>query len=201
MSRPAARADRTNEAWVAAVRARDEAALADLRAALVVALRPTLARLAPAQADALGEDLAQDALLRILDAVDTFRGEARFTTWAATVATRLAFSELRRHRWRDVSLDAMVTDVPAADGDLAADDALARDERAALVRRVLAEDLTERQRQALTAVLVHGVPLDVLAERMDTNRNALYKLLHDARQRLKRALVARGFTPDDLHPG
>jgi RNA polymerase sigma-70 factor (ECF subfamily) len=201
MSRPSRRVDRTNEAWVAAVRARDEAALADLRAALVVALRPTLARLAPAQADALGEDLAQDALLRILDAVDTFRGEAQFTTWAATVATRLAFSELRRHRWRDVSLDAMVTDVPAADGDLAADDAMARDERAAIVRRVLAEDLTERQREALTAVLVHGVPLDVLAERMDTNRNALYKLLHDARQRLKRALVARGFTPDDLHPG
>src|SRR6056297_1538643 len=97
-------AARTNAEWTDAVRAEDADSLADLRLVLVEALRPMLRRKAPAQADALAEDFAQDALLHILDRLDTFRGEARFTTWAAKVAVRLALSELRRLRWKDVSL-------------------------------------------------------------------------------------------------
>ena len=43
-----------------------------------------------------------------------------------------------------------------------------------------------------------GVPMDDVARHLDTNRNALYKLLHDARLRLRKAFEARGLTPDDL---
>ena len=201
-SAPRPAVQRTDAEWIAAVRAHDAAALSDLRLVLLQALRPTLRRLAPAQAEALGEDLAQEALVRITGAVNTFRGEARFTTWAAKVAVRLAFSELRRHKWRDVSLDGLLAAAPNAAPDAAPlpDAALEEADGVRLVRALVAEVLTERQRTALEAHVIHGMPLEVVADRMDTNRNALYKLLFDARARLKAALDSRGLAPDDLFP-
>jgi len=164
-----------------------------------------LRRKAPAQADALAEDFAQDALLHIIDRLDTFRGEACFTTWAAKVAVRLALSELRRLRWKDVSLDDLLDVRPdgpitAEPGALSPEAATVTAERVALMRALVAEVLTERQRTAIEAVMLYGMPIEEVARRMDTNRNALYKLLHDARQRLKQALEARGLGPDDLLP-
>ncbi len=64
--------------------------------------------------------------------------------------------------------------------------------------QMLQEELTERQRDALMAVMVHGMPMEEVARRMGSNRNALYKLLHDARKRLRSALIARGISDDDL---
>lgn len=191
---------RTDEAWVAAVRAHDADALAELRALLVRALGPTLRRLAPAQAEALAQDVTQDALVKILAGVGSFRGEARFTTWAIKVAVRVAYTELRRLRWRDVSLDALLEAGGAAapDAGPAPDERLEATERVDVVRALVAEALTERQRTAIEAVMMHGMPLEEVAVRMGTNRNALYKLLFDARQRLKRALEARGLGPEDL---
>ena len=171
---------------------------------LVRALGPTLRRLAPTHAAELAQDTAQDALVKIAANVHTFRGEARFTTWATKVAVRLAYTELRRLRWRDVSLDDLLERAPdgaAAPSETAAPDAaLEEADGVRVVRALVAEVLTERQRTAIEAVMVHGMELEEVATRMGTNRNALYKLLHDARQRLKRALEARGLTPDDLFP-
>jgi RNA polymerase sigma-70 factor (ECF subfamily) len=48
------------------------------------------------------------------------------------------------------------------------------------------------QRRVVISLLVYGVPIDVLAERLSTTRNALYKTLHDARKRLRGSLVAQG---------
>ena len=198
---PSSRAPaRTDDEWVAAVQAGDAAALGDLRALLVQALRPTLVRLAPAQADALGEDVAQDALVRIHASAGTFRGEARFTTWAVRVAVRLAYTELRRKRWRDVSLaDLLASGTPLPDTAAASDAPVLDAERVRIVRTLIAETLTARQQTALEAVMA-GMGLEEVAVRMGTNRNALYKLLHDARMRLKVALAARGLGPDDLLP-
>ena len=196
--------ERTDAEWVAAVRAGDASALADLRGHLVAALRPTLARLVPAQAEAFGEDVAQDALVRIHASVASYRGDARFTTWAVAVAVRLAFTELRRLRWRDVSLDDLLARAPDGVGGVsnapAPDAGVQEADRLRLLRALIDETLTERQRTALDAVLVHGMALEQVAVRMGTNRNALYKLLHDARLRLRHALEARGLGPDDLLP-
>lgn len=194
---------RSNEDWIEALRGRDERGLTDLRVVLVEALRPVLRRKTPRQSDALAEDFAQDALLHILERLDTFRGEARFTTWAAKVAVRLALSELRRLRWKDVSLDELLSERPDGLGTAHADDptpdaATMSSERVELVRSLVAEALTDRQRTAIEAVMLRGMPIEEVARRMETNRNALYKLLHDARQRLKRALEERGLSADDL---
>lgn len=197
--RPDSRPDRSNDEWLAALQSDGpdlEAALADLRPILVKALQITLAPRVDRGADALAEDLAQQALLQVRDRADQFRGDARFTTWAQKVAVRLAFSELRRKRWENVPLDAVVADPPSTP-EPGADEALEEAEVVRVVRRLIEQELTERQRTALEAVLA-GMPVEEVARRLDTNRNALYKLLHDARQRLKHALEASGVGPDDL---
>jgi RNA polymerase sigma-70 factor (ECF subfamily) len=100
-------AERSNEEWIAALSrsgAEHDAALEELRLLLVRGLGYALSRRGGID-DALLEDFAQDALLKIMDSLESFRGESRFTTWAQKIAVRVAYTELRRHRWRDVSLE------------------------------------------------------------------------------------------------
>lgn len=200
-------AERSNEEWVEHLGKpgpqRDEA-LADLRSTLVRGLGYAMAKYRNVtEADI--EDFSQDALLKVLGALDTFRGESKFTTWAQKIAVHVAFTELRRRRWRDVSLDEM-TQTP--DGELIPKtwaDPSATTEQQTLqreiletMRQVIDEELTERQRQAIVAARIYGVPLSELARRMGTNRNALYKLLFDARKRLQKRMLARGFSHKDI---
>ena len=198
---------RSNEEWLRDLGEpgpRREAALNDLRKLLVRALGYALAKYqSVTEADI--EDFAQDAVLKILDALDTFRGEARFTTWASKIAVHVAFTELRRRRWKDVSLEQMIEmpdgePIPRTWVDPAAgtEQQVLQHELLEVVRQVIAEELTDRQRQALVAARIQGVPLAELARRMDTNRNALYKLLFDARQRLQRRLLSKGLSKDDI---
>jgi RNA polymerase sigma-70 factor (ECF subfamily) len=182
-------------------------ALAELRVVLVRGLRGALAGRAGGGFDpAAIEDFAQDALVKILGNLDSFRGESRFTTWAQKIAVRVAFTELRRKRWRDVSLQDLVARYGAAKArmDTLADPSptpeqlLSQQVLPATLERFIVEELTDRQRQALVAVEIEEMPLEEVARRMNTNRNALYKLLHDARRRLKRRVMAEGISPHDL---
>jgi RNA polymerase sigma-70 factor (ECF subfamily) len=204
---------RSNEEWVSALRgsARD-AALEELRAVLLRGLRSALSAHVDSNLPDL-EDFVQEALLKILAGLDSFRGESQFTTWAQKIAVRLALTELRRRRWRDLSLEAMVAGPPIDAGEdsggegithVLADTTTDPETQAlqsaglATLQRIIQEKLTERQRQAMTAVRMHGVPLEEVALRMDTNRNSLYKLLHDARQRLQKEMLAEGLSPEEL---
>ena len=202
--------ERTNEQWLAALRSpeRDEA-LADLRVLLMRGLRGALAGRMGSDFDpAVVEDFAQDALVKILGNLDSFRGESHFITWAQKIAVRVAFTELRRKQWRDVSLQDLVARYGAtkirldtlADPSPTPEQSLSQEVLLTMLERLIAEELTDRQRQALVAVEINKVPVEEVARRMGTNRNALYKLLHDARQRLKRQMVAEGVSPQDLLP-
>jgi RNA polymerase sigma-70 factor (ECF subfamily) len=155
----------------------------------------------------LVEDFVQDALVRILDKLDTFRGESRFTTWAQKIAVRVAFSELRRQRWKDISLqDLMPAENDSSDfiPSVLSDPGPTPEEQTTqqtmidMVMRLIREELTDRQRQVIMAVMVGGMPLEEVARRMDTNRNALYKLIHDARKRLQNRMEKEGVTPDEV---
>jgi RNA polymerase sigma-70 factor, ECF subfamily len=195
-------AERSNEEWLAALRGPEkEAALADLRVLLVRGLRAAM-RGRMGGADPSVEDFVQEALLKILGNLDSFRGESRFTVWAHKICVRTAFAEMRRSRWRDVSLEDVID--RQGEGALASSDPIMDPERAtaksimlADFQRYMEEDLTEKQRVALLALL-GGMPLDAIADRMDTNRNALYKLLYDARNRLKRRMQAERLSAEDM---
>lgn len=199
--------DYSNEEWLEALEPpRDEEAIATLRAYIVRGLRAMLSKRVDAGADAMAEDHAQDALLKILDNLETFRGESKFTTWAQKIAIREALTELRRKRWDDLSIEDLKPDdddggfVPPA---LADEDPTPEDETSdhllvEEVHAIIQEALTEKQRTAIMAVMIREVPLGVVAREMDTNRNALYKLLYDARQKIKSELEGRGISPDEV---
>ena len=200
-------AGRSNAQWVAdlqTVGAARDAAIADLRRILVAGLRRGLLRQIRASGrefDSQAEDFAQEALLKIIDQLGAFRGDSRFTTWAHKIAVRVALTELRRKRWQDVSLDTSPDEMRAVEfADPAPGPAQAADRKAvaALLHRYIDNELTERQRRALLAVGIYGMPLEEVARRMGSTRNAMYKLLHDARRNLQRKLTADGFSREQL---
>jgi RNA polymerase sigma-70 factor (ECF subfamily) len=208
--------ERTNEEWLADLQAEGPQrtnAIEDLRARLERGLfyylsgeRSDLSDRSGDDIRQMAQDFAQDAMLKILEGLHTFRGESMFTTWATKIATRAAISELRRARYKDYSLDHLTVEGEVMPGitslAISPDEAPAPErytERQGVLETILSaiEDvLTERQRMALIAVAVEGVPMEEVARLMDTNRNALYKLLHDARLKLKQHMEAQGLSLD-----
>lgn len=203
---------RDNEHWLKDLRSTGlsrETALADLRAAIISGLPYALSKwLSPTdpQFEPLVEEIAQETLLRVLDRLDTFEGRSQFTTWVQKIAVRLALTELRRRRWRDYSLEELVEEdaetrsFPALllDPSLSPDVLAEQNDAFQRLRRIIAEELTERQRKAMIAVAIKGMPIEEVARRMGTNRNALYKLLHDARLNLKRRLENEGMDLESI---
>jgi RNA polymerase sigma-70 factor (ECF subfamily) len=156
--------------------------------------RGSLPQLAAAELDDLAQEAADDAAVSVLRRLGDFRGESSFRTWAYKFALLEASVKVRRRAWRDreVTLEPEHWQSLAHSG-LGPDDEA---ENAALLEAVrdgIRTALTPRQRQVLVAAVLEGVPIDVLAERLDSNRNALYKLLHDARRRLRAYVAEAGF--------
>ncbi len=202
---------RTNEQWLADLRESGparEAALEDLRAVIQKGLPYALSRwLSPEQPQfpSLVEEVTQETLLRVLDQLNTFEGRSQFTTWVHKIAVRIALTELRRKRWRDSSLDELTEndDAPPPPGLLADSQAgpetsAERADMLTRVRRIIEEELTDRQREALVLLGVRDMPMEDAAKRLKTNRNALYKLLHDARVRLKNRLSMEDIAPHEV---
>lgn len=202
---------RTNETWLEDLRgsgAAREEALDDLRAVIQKGLPYALTRWLSSDDplfQPLVEEVTQETLLRVLDQLDTFEGRSLFTTWVHKIAIRIALTELRRKRWRDASLDELTEneDTPPPPGLLADPQAspetsAERKDMIVRVRRILEEELTPKQREALVLLGLQDVPMEEAARRMKTNRNALYKLLHDARLRLKKRLALEDLSPQDV---
>ncbi|AKU95518.1 RNA polymerase sigma-54 factor RpoN [Labilithrix luteola] len=179
-------ADRSDQAWIDGLRGTaDTAARAALVSDLRDYLRRTLAKGFGRQLQGADlEDLTQESVLRVHQKLDSFEGQSRFTTWAATIAVNAALSELRRKRYEHVSIDEAGE---RADWSEAKDDTVDDEREVELLRRGIEDVLTERQREAIQAAL-GGLPLMELARRYDVSQGAVYKLLHDARRRLKRFL-------------
>jgi RNA polymerase sigma-70 factor (ECF subfamily) len=145
--------------------------------------------------DDIAHQAADDAMLAILAKLGDFRGESRFITWAYRFVILEVSSKLGRHYWRNppVALDAGQWERlpdrfgidPAGHAELAG--------ILAEVRRVVEEELTAHQRRVFTAIVVDGIPLDALAARLGLQRNAIYKVIFDARRKIRRALVANGY--------
>ncbi len=191
---------RTNQEWLVELSdpISDEA-LSDLREILLRGLRASLSNRINTDLDAITEDFVQEALLKILKSIDTFRGESRFTTWAQKIAIHVAYTELRRRRWKNISLQDMIetpdgdeyTPAILTDPNTGPEREATQNDMLQLVYEMIENDLTERQRTAMIAILQGGMPIDEVAERMDTNRNALYKLIHDARKRMQVTLYEK----------
>jgi RNA polymerase sigma-70 factor, ECF subfamily len=181
-------------------------ALSELHALLVRAARFEVSRrragaghLRDGDQDDLAQQSADDALVAILAKLDRFRGESRFTTWAYKFALYEAAANVRKRAWqgREVPLGDegwhLITDERHSTPQRRAESA----ELFAGLRAAIEQELTPHQREVLLAVAVNEVPIDVLAQRLNTTRGALYKTIHDARRKLRAVLASRGFSLDE----
>jgi RNA polymerase sigma-70 factor (ECF subfamily) len=195
---------RTSEEWLEALRAdgaRRDRAIADLHALLLRSARFEVGRRRAALSHVRGEELedvamqaADDALMAVLSKLDQYRGASRFTTWAYKFALLEAGVRLRRRAWqgREVVLEPEAW--PAfGDERPSVQDVLEQGELLAALKAAISERLTSHQRDVFVALALNQVPIDVLAERLNTTRGALYKTLHDARRKLRQELVGAGF--------
>jgi RNA polymerase sigma-70 factor (ECF subfamily) len=203
--------ERSNEEWLEDLRApgtNREEALADLRVILNRGLnRGLLGRVdtsAP-EFETMSEDFVQDALLKILDKLDTFAGRSKFTTWAHKITVHVALTELRRKRWQDSSLDQITeredgeyTPSFTADPSHTPDNVAERKDMLKRVNRIIEDELTDKQRRVMRLSVMQGEPAAVVAREMDMNPNAVYKLLHDARLQVKRKLEEEGLTTAEV---
>ncbi|WP_211216189.1 RNA polymerase sigma factor [Patulibacter americanus] len=144
-----------------------------------------------ADLDDLCLQAANDALQAVVGKLDDFRGDSRFTTWAYKFAIFEISTRLRRHAWRGqrVELDDDAWDRLPGVRDAGAE------QRAVLglVRQGMDEVLSDRQRLVFSTVVLEEVPIDVLAERLSSNRGAIYKTVHDARRKLRAHVEAAGY--------
>jgi RNA polymerase sigma-70 factor (ECF subfamily) len=208
------RQPRTNAEWLADLGDQESRAeaLADLRDYLLRAVylyldrhRQDLVDLDRRELEHLAEDFSQEALLQILDKLDTFRGESKFTTWAYRFVINVAAGELRLHRWRTLSVEALIEDQEISRSMILFDrEAIdpetlaARNRILDLIFEIINQELTERQRFALVNIHFRGVPVVEVARHLDTTPNNVYKLVHDARKKLKRGLQQRHYSQADV---
>lgn len=203
---------RTNEQWLAELQPEHpnyETAVSNLTAILTNGLRRgLLARVkTPApEFHTQAEDFAQEAVLKVLEKLDTFAGLSQFTTWAHKIAISVALTELRRKRWQDSSLNSLTESDGGSDytPSFVADEAptpenrTARAELLSYVQGLIENELTERQRTALVDSVIQGQSTTQIAKKLKMKPNAVYKLLHDARLKLKKSLAQDGYTPGDI---
>jgi RNA polymerase sigma-70 factor, ECF subfamily len=160
--------------------------------------RPGLPHLRGDELDDIATEAADDALMSVLRKLDDFRGASRFTTWVHKFALLEAAVKLRKRAWqgRELPLEPEAWSVFAS-AESGPDIEAEQSELLQAVQTAIATLLTPHQRRVLIALAVNGVPIDVLADRLDTTRGALYKTLHDARRKLRDHLDERGLALEE----
>lgn len=149
-------------------------------------------RLGQARCDEIVQASTDEAVVAVLARLSSFQGRSQFTTWAYKFAILHTATAVRREAWRDQHFDlAGIPELPARTAGPA--DAAEAAALSNAIRRCVTECLTPHQRRVLVTIVIEGMPIDVVADRLGTTRNAVYKTLHDARKRLRECLAARGF--------
>ncbi|MFC7596086.1 RNA polymerase sigma factor [Terrabacter sp. GCM10028922] len=189
--------------WVAALATdgpEQAAALRQLHALMIRAaghqvwrMRGALPDASPAAVDVIVNQAADEAMTALLRKLHTFEGRSRFTTWAFKFAILQAATEVRRLQWQHREVELRDFDLPSTPAHESPELCAEGTDLAGAVASAMRRVLTPYQRRIAIALLVDGVPIDVLAERLGTNRGALYKTLHDVRVRLRAELIANGY--------
>lgn len=207
---------RTNQEWLhdlSVSGSAQEAAIADLRDLLLRAalyfFSRNLGDFGGLDRDEImqrAEDCSQDALIAVMNHLSDFRGDSKFTTWAYKFAINIAMMTARRERWKGVSLDELASSdekyfresmlQDKSDG-VAPEQSAMQAEVGGIIQDVIEHDLTDKQRRVLSMMVFNEVPMDEVVRHLGANRNAVYKMLHDARRKIKSGLQAHGIDVDE----
>jgi RNA polymerase sigma factor (sigma-70 family) len=197
--------DRENRRWVRDLAGpQRETACAELHPLLLRVARSEarrrahLLKLDGPELEDIAHQAAADALMAITWRLDKFRGEARFTTWASKFVIFNVATKINRHFWHrhEVPYEQEDWSKIASRFDVGPEDEAQVRELAAAVSAAVEEKLSHRQRLVFVATVLNGMPMDVLADKLGSTHNALYKVLFDARKKLRVALVANGYLPE-----
>lgn len=143
------------------------------------------------------EELCQDALIRILSKISQFKGESSFLSWAIKIAVNLTLTELRRKHWKDYSIEE-IRNKPIFQESIiikkhdSPEQVVMKKSILEMITSLMKTCLSKKQQLALSAVIINNTPLEIIAEQLDSNRNAVYKLLHDARKKIKQEMEESG---------
>ena len=145
--------------------------------------------------DDLAQQAAADALVAITAKIEQFRGESRFTTWACKFVVFEVSTKVGRHYWHNSPLFFGSEEWDRLPDRFGLEPALEAENRemVSALRSAVDRVLTAWQRQVFVALVLNGIPLDALVIELGSNRNALYKTLFDARQKLRADLVANHY--------
>lgn len=207
-SRDLAELDPESAEWVRSLSSDasgQDAALGRLHAMLVRAAlaeshrRSSQLAISGPELEDLAHQAAADALVAILAKIEQFRGDSRFTTWAYKFVIFEVSTKFSRHFWRsrDVKMESEDWDRLPDRFGFAPEQFSERRELIGAVREAVDSGLTEHQRRVFVAIVLNGVPLDVLVEELGSNRNAVYKTMFDARSKLRGFLVANRYLEGD----
>lgn len=161
----------------------------------VARMRGALPDDSPATVDVIVNQAADEAMTALLGKLHTFEGRSRFTTWAFKFAILQAATDVRRVQWQHREVELRDLDLATKPGPHheSPENHTEGVDLAAAVAASMHAVLTPHQRRVAVALLVDGVPIDVLAERLGATRGALYKTVHDVRGRLRADLVSKGY--------
>jgi RNA polymerase sigma-70 factor, ECF subfamily len=200
----AGRAEQESRMWIERLRATGaerDAALVELHVLLSRAARFEVNRRRVTSPqprrdddDDLAHRSADHARVAIVGELDAFRGESSFRTWAYKFALYKAAVDVRKRAWRgrEIPLKAERWPLTVDDHQRTAVQSVEPTDTLAALSKAIEGELRPHQREVLVAIAINGVPIDVLAEWLNTTRGALYKTLHDGRQKLIAALGTRG---------
>ncbi len=140
----------------------------------------------------VAEELAQEVFLRVYRSRESYRAEAKFTTWLYRIATNLAVNHARDTR-HERTAQTIYLDQPdpetgstpdVADDEPSVEKRLMQDERMAAIRtHVMA--LPERQRQAVLMHKYQGLDYREIGEVLSLSESATKSLLFRAYQTLR----------------
>ncbi len=148
------------------------------------------------------EDIVQEALMKVLNSLDKYEGRSKFTTWAMTIATRIGISALRRKYHQDVSMepfsaaDGYTMEIAISDEPLLSNQE-SRTKIFAVLQNLIDTELTDKQR-LVTRAFLSDFATDEIADQLKMNRNAVYKLIHDSRKKLKDGFARAGLTSEEI---
>lgn len=199
----------TNKDWIEALSGYAEPdALQNLTSFITGGIVVSLSKYVDRELEQFAKDIAQDSILKILDKLHTFRGESAFTTWALKIAVREGLSELRRKKWKDISLndlnynsdeDNAEIRSPVFSSNEPQPDQITHEQMMLdRVMDIIDHQLSEKQKTAIHALLVQGMSSTVVAEKMGLSRNALYKLIFDGRMSIKKKLAESGIDISEI---
>ncbi len=177
-----------------------EKAVSELREVVLRGLRGAFFK--RGQDEAFCEDVCQDSIIKILKNIDSFEGRSKFTTWAISIAIRSGISQLRKRHFKDVSLDAITNNDDMRIEIAVAEESdpsrgIDKEDLLKTLAELIEGELTDKQRTVVRALL-GGMPVEEIASRTESNRNAVYKLFHDAKLRLKKGFESKNYSMADI---